>query len=70
MTITLTYFKDSGKYYSEGEYETNLHQMFEICDEVRLMPFHPGLSGKWDGFIHIMGDGDTAYPCLIVPERM
>lgn len=30
MKVKLTYFKRSGKYYSEGEYETKMVHMFEI----------------------------------------
>ena len=33
--VKLTYFKQSGKYYSEGEYETNKRYMYEILDEVK-----------------------------------
>jgi len=34
MKVCLTYFKDTGKYYSEGEYKTNQEHLFEIWEEV------------------------------------
>jgi len=37
MKVNLTYYKPSGKYYSEGSYETNQKHLFEIWDEVRAM---------------------------------
>lgn len=65
MLVKLTYFKKSGKYYGEGEYETKFNQMFEVFDEVRTLPFHPGLSGRWDGPILVTCDSETGYPELI-----
>ncbi len=47
MKVLLTYFKESGKYYSEGEYETNEPLLFKIWEKVRFMNVHPGLSGRW-----------------------
>jgi hypothetical protein len=38
--VKLTYFKPSGKFYSEGEYDSNKKEIFEIAEEVR------GLMGK------------------------
>lgn len=35
LTVKLTYFKRSGKYYSEGSYQTNYKHNYEIYDEVR-----------------------------------
>jgi hypothetical protein len=37
MKVQLTYFKDTGKYYSEGEYETELDSLTKIWEEVRAM---------------------------------
>lgn len=37
--------------------------MFDICQEIREMTTHPGLSEKWRaGFIYVEGD----YPQLII----
>jgi hypothetical protein len=53
--VTLTYFKPSGKYYCDGEYESILDLDFEIYEEVRTLRYHkhlPGLSsGTWVGNI-------------------
>ena len=37
MKVKLIYFKASGKYYSEGEYETQHKHMWKIFAEVRQM---------------------------------
>ena len=37
MIVNLIYFKDSGKYYGEGRYNTLLVNMHDIWDEVREM---------------------------------
>ncbi len=55
MKVQLTYFKDTGKYYAEGEYETEKKSLYEIWDEVREMFKQgncPGLVGP-SGF-HVL----------------
>ena len=37
MLVRLTYFKQSGKYYSEGQYITKKKKLFEIWDEIVLL---------------------------------
>lgn len=55
--VTLVYFKESGKYYSEGEYLTDKKFDFEIYREVRFWSENkietlPNLSSnRWNGFI-------------------
>lgn len=34
-TVKLTYFKPSGKFYADGEYETTANHLAMVCDEVR-----------------------------------
>lgn len=50
--VNLTYFKESGKYYTNGEYISHKEHMFEIFDEVKELKRCkrlPGLqSGWWD----------------------
>jgi hypothetical protein len=46
MLIELTYFKKSGKYYTQGKYESEFTQMHDVFDEVRSMPYLPGLVGN------------------------
>ncbi len=57
FTVHLTYFKKSGKYYSEGEYVSQKHDMFDIVAEVRQLlasGTHPGLrDGPDDWFVVI-----------------
>lgn len=37
MTVKLTYFKQTGKYYSEGAYESLNQYAFEVFNEVKEM---------------------------------
>ena len=58
--VHLTYFKPSGKYYSEGEYTTALEYSFDIYPQVRNMKKgeFPGLneSSLWAGYILVVPD--------------
>lgn len=68
--VSLTYFKSTGKYYTEGEYETTEEWMFKILDEVKQMKADnklPGINGS-DFIIHIDVEDDhpNGYPCLIL----
>lgn len=66
MKIKLTYFKASGKYYCDGEYETSQEYPFQIYEEVKSWNNGklPGLStGKWEG--HILISGEFIPPALI-----
>jgi hypothetical protein len=68
--VTLTYFKPSGKYYAEGEYESEKEHIHEIWEEVQQMEIHPGLSGRWQsGSILIMSDHTNAHPHLVILGR-
>jgi hypothetical protein len=62
MKVNLTYFKDTGKYYCEGLYHTNLDPLFEIWDEVREMKKVGALPG--------LVKGSTEFYVLVeVPEH-
>jgi len=65
MIVKLTYFKESGKYYSESDYESKESLMENVCAEVVAMKRHPVLSNYWDGYILVSG----YYPHLIIPSR-
>ena len=56
--VKLTYFKPSGKYYSEGEYESKKLNPFEIYEEVKGMDdvgVRPGLiTGISGGYYNIL----------------
>lgn len=54
MKVHLTYFKQNGKYYSDGEYETQKGHLFEIFEEVHKMLIArtcPGLIAGHSDFI-------------------
>lgn len=60
--VKLTYFKDTGKYYSEGEYESRCLQLYAIWDEVRDML----RKGKRPGLV----DGHSfPYVLIEVPDH-
>jgi hypothetical protein len=67
VKVDLTYFKESGKYYSSGECEVSHKPLFEIWNEIEQMNPHPGLSGQWSqGFILVNTDHENAHPHIIV----
>lgn len=71
MKVKLTYFKETGKYYSEGEYETLKEHMFEIFREVRgrkIQGCLPGLIQGTNEFIVLIEvpDHPHDHPHLIL----
>lgn len=69
MKVHLTYFKCTGKYYTDGEYETNLESLHEIWNEVRQLNPAPGLAS--DGaefFVLVNVPGHVhEHPKLLLP---
>ncbi|KLN95699.1 hypothetical protein [Moellerella wisconsensis] len=71
VTLKLTYFKASGKYYSEGELKVDKNLDWGVCLE--LVDFHfrgaclPGLNKGSSGFIvHVTSeDHPKAFPAII-----
>ena len=49
MKVQLTYFKESGKYYSDGSYDTGKEGLDDIWDEVRTMWHNRELPGLVEG---------------------
>lgn len=49
MIVKLTYFKKSGKYYSNSRYTTHKEQLFEIWDEVKKLQEEKNLPGLLPG---------------------
>lgn len=49
MKVNLVYFKQSGKYYSEGSYETNRKELYEIWYDVSLLMQDKELPGLTQG---------------------
>jgi hypothetical protein len=71
MKVELTYFKESGKYYTSAEYDTTQRWMFEIFDEVRQWKEEkiklPGLIGTWSGPILVeVPEHEHNHPALIL----
>ena len=71
--VKLDYFKDTGKWYTEGEYETPEKSLYEIWDEVREMMDKGKLPGLIEGhseFIVLINvpDHPHDHPRLIIPE--
>lgn len=47
--VKLTYFKESGKYYTDEIYETDKEMMYDVYDEVRQMQREGTLPGLVEG---------------------
>jgi len=79
VEIHLTYFKDSGKYYTDAKVTWNCEMcngiqvvyMPAVCGRVRGMQERkeqlPGLSGSWSGLILV--ECENGVPCLLLPEK-
>ena len=59
MRVQLTYFKPSGKYYTDGSYDSQLEDFYNVIEEVRQMRRSklPGLIGGWTGAVLVAVDG-------------
>lgn len=65
MKVLLNYFRRSGKWYSEGEYETQKTGLWEIWEEVQAFR----QTGDLPGLVH-SDDGRLEYIVSIdVPEH-
>jgi hypothetical protein len=69
--IKLTYFKKSGKWYSEGYMEWS-GEDYDLYSQIRKLRYDqlPGLAGGWSDIIHISGtnnDGRSVIEQLIMP---
>lgn len=76
IRIEVTYFKASGKFYTNTVYETKVElvngllNMYEVSEEIKRMRFLKCLPGIVDGgdfFIHVRVLEDHGYPLLILP---
>lgn len=65
--VMLTYFKPSGKYYTDGDYTTDLKFEWDIFSEVRNFKTgeFPGMSDNclWSGYILVQPE--NGFPALI-----
>ena len=59
--VKLTYFKESGKYYTDETYETDKEMMNDVYDEVRQMQRDGKLPGLVEG-------GGKEFTILITSE--
>ena len=71
MKVYLTYFKSTGKFYSEGSYESNKEHLFEVFQEVRAMAdvgMLPGLApGHGNYFVSVsVPDDPNDHPHLVI----
>lgn len=72
--VELTYFKESGKYYTSGYYTTEKKEMFEIFEEVRALQkvqILPGLVEKHGPYYVSIDVPDHLfnYPHMCVPDE-
>lgn len=74
MKVNLTYYKQTGKYYTEGSYETGKVCLFEIFNEVRQKVQDRILPGLVEGCSEFIVGIDVPnhphnHPRLIIPNR-
>lgn len=72
MIVNLTYFKRTGKYYSEGVYITKKTQVWDIFDEVKKMLADGKLPDLVEGakefIVYVdLSNHPAGYPALILP---
>lgn len=72
--VKLTYFKQSGKYYSEGEYYSKEEDMWRIFDEVRRLLQNKVLPGLIEGHSNFIvyvevPDHRHNYPTLVIENE-
>lgn len=63
MKVVLTYFKQTGKYYSTGEYNTSLEDLSDIFNEVK------SIVNRGDGPGLCKGVSQTHYVLIDVPDH-
>jgi len=73
--VNLTYFKPSGKYYSEGDYQSNKENLWEIFQEVKnklAAGDRPGLVDGPNTFYAVINvpEHPHDHPFLVVPDRI
>lgn len=73
--VRLTYFKDTGKFYSEGEYVSEKLALWEIWDEVKEMlkvGKRPGLVDRVNDFYVTVDvpEHPHNHPVLIFPAEV
>lgn len=71
--VELTYFKQTGKYYSDSEYESNKQDLWEIWDEVRELAKYKRLPGIFGSEFYILVKVPTHehnHPRLIIPMEL
>lgn len=71
--VKLTYYKSSGKFYSEGEYESSKEYLFEIWHEVRTMLEEENLPGLIKGHSQYIVQVEVPghlyeHPHIVIPE--
>lgn len=75
FTVKLTYFKHSGKFYTEGEYVSQKLNLYDIWDELKDMLRHGIRPGLIDGpcEFHVVvnvPDHPHDHPLLIHPSSV
>ena len=75
LKVNLDYFKESGKWYSEGSFETNRTELYEIFADVQHMldaGTLPGLINGHSSFYVLIDvpDHKHNHPHLCIPENL
>ena len=71
--VELIYFKESGKYYSEGSYESEHEFFYDIVDEIKIMLARGKRPGLVDGHeFNVLAEINVKYgplPHLFVRKK-
>jgi hypothetical protein len=72
MKVKLTYFTPRGKYYTDGEYETEKTNLWEIVEEVNVLARERKLPGLIEGhsqfIVHVdVPEHPNNHPNLVLP---
>lgn len=70
VTVKLTYFKATGKYYAEGEFTLPPCEVNVVWDEVKSQAAAsrlPGVTSGQDFFVLVESNAENAHPRLFMP---
>jgi len=75
LKVNLDYFKESGKWYAEGSFESNRTELYEIFADVQNMldkNILPGLAPGHSCFYVIIDvpDHKNNHPHMCIPEEL
>jgi hypothetical protein len=68
----LQYFKNTGKWYADGQCKVQAEHMFQVREEIEKMLAvgkRPGLSDGYEFIVYVTTDHPIDVPFLVMPRR-